>query len=207
MFVYWIHLPEQTDVTTQGYVGITHDFYQRMFAHKSCAKTGKDQTLYRAIRKYGWDSLIKEIILIADEKYCLEIEKKLRPTERMAWNIAMGGAEIVGLNLKGTKQSEQHLINRKKSLIGRVSGFAGKKHSAEAKEKCRTMNLGKVNKPESNKKNSDAHKKQLMVNGVIYPSWQEASKSTGIPMGSISYILKNKPVSGKWVDFDLQKVM
>jgi predicted GIY-YIG superfamily endonuclease len=207
MFVYWIHLPEQTDVTTQGYVGITHDFEQRMFAHKSCAKTGKKQTLYKAIRKYGWDNLIKEIILIGDEQYCLEIEKKLRPVEHMAWNIAMGGAEIVGINLKGRKQSEAHLHNRKKALIGRVSGFADKKHTKEAIEKTMLFVRGIPKTKTTKQKIALAKSKKIQINGVIYPSWKEASKSTGIPMGSISYLLKNKPVSGKWATFDLQKVM
>ena len=109
MIVYWIHLPQHIDVTINGYVGIAHNFKQRMFGHKSCAKTGKEEPVYRAIRKHGWDNLIKEIILIADEKYCLEIEKKLRPIERIGWNLAIGGAEIIGINKIGKKQSLTHL--------------------------------------------------------------------------------------------------
>lgn len=205
MFVYWIHLPEQTNVAIEGYVGIAMNFEQRMSAHKSCAKTGKEQTLYKAIRKYGWDNLVKEIILISNENYCLEIEKKLRSAPRIGWNIAIGG-ETSGSHLKGTKQSEQHLINRKKALVGRVSGMKNKIHSEEAKEKTRQANLGKVFTEESKKKLAASKNKPLMVNGIVYESWLQASQQTGIPTGSISYLLKAKPLKGKWSAYDLKEM-
>jgi len=206
MFVYWIHLPEQTNVAIEGYVGIAMNFEQRMSAHKSCAKTGKEQTLYNAIRKYGWDNLVKEVILVSNENYCLEIEKKLRPVPRIGWNIAIGGGEITGAHLKGVKQSEQHLANRKKALAGRVSGMKGKTHSQEAKEKTRQANLGKVFTEESKKKLAASKNKPLMVNGIVYESWLQASQQTGIPTGSISYLLKAKPLKGKWSAYDLKEV-
>jgi group I intron endonuclease len=205
MFVYWIHLPEQTNVAIEGYVGIAMNFEQRMFAHKSCAKIGKEQTLYKAIRKYGWDNLVKEVILISNENYCLEIEKKLRPTPRIGWNIAVGG-DYSGAHLKGIKQSEQHLANRKKALIGRVSGMKGKTHSPEAKEKTRQANLGKVLTAESRQKLAASKHKPLMVNGIVYASWKEASEKTGIPTGSISYLLKAPSVKGKWSAYSLKEV-
>lgn len=207
MFVYWIHLPEHTNLAIEGYVGIAKNFEQRMFAHKSCAKTGKEQTLYKAIRKHGWDNLIKEIILIADNNYCLEIEKKLRPKERIGWNIACGGGEITGANLKGIKQSAEHLANRKKALVGRVSGMKGKKMPKEAIEKTMQYVRGIAKTDECKKKIALTKYKPLMVNNVVYESWQEASKKTGIPLGSISYLLKNKPTKSKWSGYDLKQVM
>jgi len=206
MFVYWIHLPEQNNVAIEGYVGIAINFEQRMFAHKSCAKTGKEQTLYNAIRKYGWENLIKEIILISSENYCLEIEKKLRPLPRIGWNIAVGG-EFSGSHLKGIKQSAQHLANRKKALIGRISGMKGKTHSEQAKEKTRQAHLGKVLTEASKKKIAASKNKPLMVNGIVYESWLQASQQTGIPTGSISYLLKEKPQKGKWAAYDLKVMM
>ena len=207
MYVYWIHLPEHIDIITQGYIGIAMNFEQRMFAHKSCAKTGKNQSLYNAIRKYGWDNLIKEIIVIADKQYCLDVEKKLRPSERIGWNISIGGNDIVGIKLKGSKQSALHIHNRAKSLKGRISGFAGKKHTDSAKQKCKLINLGKTISIESKQKNSDAHKKPLLVNGIKYNSWQDASNITGIPMGSINYLLKKQPKNSKWSKYKLELVL
>ena len=207
MFVYWIHLPNQTNVAIEGYVGIAMNFEQRMSAHKSCAKTGKEQTLYKAIRKYGWDNLVKEIILISYENYCLEIEKKLRPKPRIGWNIAVGGGEISGAHLKGLKQSEQHLANRKKSLIGRVSGMKGKKMPKESMEKTMQYVRGIPKTEQCKQKISKANSKPLMVNGIVYESWLQASQQTGIPTGSISYLLKTKPQTGKWATYDLKEVM
>jgi predicted GIY-YIG superfamily endonuclease len=202
MYIYWIHLPEQTDVTIDGYVGIAHDFKQRMFSHKSCAKTGKEQTLYKAIRKYGWENLIKEIILIADENYCLQIEKKLRSKERIGWNIAIGGGEISGAHLKGKPQSLQHIANRTKALIGRVSGMKGKKMPKESIEKTMKFVRGVAKTKEHKQKNAKAHKQKIEINNIIYDSWLDASNKLQIPMGSIDYILKSKPKQGKyaWVN-------
>lgn len=206
MFVYWIHLPEQTNVAVEGYVGIAVNFEQRMFAHKSCAKTGKEQTLYKAIRKYGWDNLVKEVILISNEDYCLEIEKKLRPVSRIGWNIAIGGGEITGAHLKGVKQSEQHLANRRKSLVGRVSGMKGKKMPKESMEKTMQYVRGVPKTEECKKKIAASKHKPLMVNGIVYASWKEASEKTGIPTGSISYLLKAPPAKGKWSAYSLKEV-
>ncbi len=206
MFVYWIHLPEQTNVAIEGYVGIAMNFEQRMFSHKSCAKTGKEQTLYKAIRKYGWDNLVKEIVLISNEDYCLEIERKLRPMPRIGWNIAIGG-ESSGSHLKGVKQSEQHLANKKKALMGRVSGMKGKKMPKEAIEKTMQYVRGVPKTEECKRKLAASKNKPLMVNGIVYESWLQASQHTGIPTGSISYLLKAKPQKSKWSAYDLKEVM
>jgi len=206
MFVYWIHLPEHTDMTVDGYVGVAKDFEQRMFAHKSCAKTGKDYTLYNSIRKHGWDALVKEIVAISDENYCLELEKKLRPKERIGWNIAIGGG-ISGANLKGKKQSAEHVANRKKSLIGRVSGMKGKKMPPESMERTMKFVRGIPKTDECKRKLALSKNKPLMVNGIVYASWKEASEHTGIPTGSISYLLKHKPAKSKWASYELSEVM
>jgi len=70
--------------------------------------------------------------------------------------------------------------------------FKSKKHYDSAKEKCRNAKLGKFKSVESNKKNAEAHKQKISINGVIYESWQDASKETKIPTGSFSYLLKGK---------------
>jgi hypothetical protein len=181
------------------------NFEQRMSAHKSCAKTGKEQTLYNAIRKYGWDNLVKEVILVSNENYCLEIEKKLRPVPRIGWNIAIGG-EVSGSHLKGIKQSEQHLANKKNALMGRVSGMKGKKMPKEAIEKTMQYVRGVPKTEECKRKLAASKNKPLMVNGIVYESWLQASQQTGIPTGSISYLLKAKPLKGKWSAYDLKEV-
>ncbi len=95
--VYWIRLPEHTDITTQGYVGITSkSFSVRLRNHEkyfNAVEVGskKATILSRAVEKHGWDNLVKQVVLIGEKEYCLEIEQRLRPSEKIGWNIRIGG--------------------------------------------------------------------------------------------------------------------
>ena len=88
--VYWIHHPEHTDMFTQGYIGISNNTKQRFHEHRY--KTNNTH-LKNAIKKYGWDTLLKTIILVADESYCLMIESQLRNIDKIGWNIIKGGGK------------------------------------------------------------------------------------------------------------------
>lgn len=91
-WMYWIHLPGvHTDITTQGYVGITtRSVAARYSCHKSHAKSGKKTRLYDAMRKYG-DSVEVETVLVGTLAYCRDLEHKLRSTKDLAWNTGIGG--------------------------------------------------------------------------------------------------------------------
>ncbi len=86
--VYWIHRPEHTDMFSQGYIGVSNNTKLRWHDHH--VRTG-NLHLQRAIKKYGWDNLVKEVIVIADELYCLAVEFKLRSADKIGWNIIAGG--------------------------------------------------------------------------------------------------------------------
>ena len=88
--LYWIHHKDHTDIFTQGYVGITRKLKQRFYRHK---KFTQNAHLKNAITHYGWDNLVKEVILIADEAYCLMIESQLRALKNIGWNIVEGGGK------------------------------------------------------------------------------------------------------------------
>lgn len=94
--VYWIHKPEHTDITKEGYVGITNRMARdRWVDHQSAARRSdkKCAILNRAISKY--DNLIWEVVVIADTReYCERIEGLLRPWQRIGWNIAQGGLPV-----------------------------------------------------------------------------------------------------------------
>lgn len=78
---------------TQGYVGITARSANERFAeHLGEARRGSENTLYRAMRKYG-DKIVIEPLVVADEEYCLNLERKLRPVEHIGWNVVAGGGE------------------------------------------------------------------------------------------------------------------
>ncbi len=84
--VYWIRHADHTDLMTQGYIGVTNNS-DRRFAQHSRSK-GNPHFVF-AIKKYGWNNLIKTQILIAEEEYCLEVERKLRPTNSIGWNLQL----------------------------------------------------------------------------------------------------------------------
>lgn len=88
MNLYWIRHQEHTDIFSQGYVGVSKNVEKRWYDHKTYTENAH---LKNAITKYGWDNLVKEVVLIADDDYCLDIEAKLRSTNQLGWNIVKGG--------------------------------------------------------------------------------------------------------------------
>ena len=102
MSVYWIHHPNHKDIMSQGYVGITTRFTRRMFEHKGLTT---NKYLSNAIKKYGWDNLVKEVILVADKEYCIDVETKLRSNDAIGWNLVKGGGIPPVNTRKGYKMS------------------------------------------------------------------------------------------------------
>ena len=89
--VYWVHLPEHTDISTEGYIGITIKTVAKRFAqHKVGAKRGDAYTFSNAIVKHG-KSLVCTTLLQGSVDYCRYIENKLRPAPNVGWNINIGG--------------------------------------------------------------------------------------------------------------------
>lgn len=86
--VYWIRLPEHTDMLSQGYIGISKNVEKRWKWHR---KSKENPHLRSAIDKYGFDTLVKQVILISDKTYCLNLERKLRPSKKIGWNLTEGG--------------------------------------------------------------------------------------------------------------------
>jgi hypothetical protein len=127
------------------------------------------------------------------------------------WDNAKDAFEHEKVLIQSFKDIGYKLVNQSLGGDGNdaLGGFSfkGKKQSDSAKEKCRLGRLGKKASEQAKQKNALKHMKQIKINGVLYPSWQEASKITGIPTGSISYLLKSKPTKGKWVGYTLEKVM
>ena len=130
--VYWIRKADQTDMTREGYIGVSTNVRERFGCYQRMdSKVNK--YLCNVIKKHGWDNLVKSVLLVADKEYCLDIERKLRPHKQIGWNLAPGGGYPP--------------INRgpRPALRGRVSWHKGKKgmYSEATLEKMRQAKLGK----------------------------------------------------------------
>lgn len=107
------HICREGDVGNleAGYIGISSEYEERWSRHK--AGYSGSVIVNRAYEKY--DDIVENIVVIGSKEYCQEIEGKLRPSERMGWNIARGGG--LPPNLSGKVMS-----NEQKAKIGKSNG-------------------------------------------------------------------------------------
>lgn len=160
--VYWIRHADHTDMTTQGYIGVTHNADRRFVQHSR--SKGNPHFVF-AIKKYGWDNLIKTQILIAEEEYCLEIERKLRPANSIGWNCAIGGGKppnLLGRRFvrttpiwnKGLKMSDEHRSKVSKAVKEQMKKPGAREFLSSLRKGLPCPMKGKKHKPESIKKMS-----------------------------------------------------
>lgn len=104
MYVYWVHLPN-SNIKTDGYVGITKNIDKRWYEHKS---TNKCKIFKNAINKYK-DKLIWEVIYKGTIEACNQLEQYFRPTPTIGWNIRAGGGNSGSLS-----ENTKNLISKAK---------------------------------------------------------------------------------------------
>lgn len=182
MNLYWIRHQDHTDMFHQGYIGVSKNVEKRWYDHKTYTENAH---LKNAITKYGWDNLVKEVVLIADDDYCLDIENKLRPSDKIGWNIVMGGGkppnalgkkfvrseeykQKQSLSHKGkptwnkgiqlTEEQRLKQFNLAEHMKDKAHPMQGKKHKLESIEKTRQAKLGTVMADETKQKLSLANK-------------------------------------------------
>lgn len=125
---------------SQGYIGVTNNVDKRWNRHE---KRTQNAHLKNAINKYGWNNLVKKVLLVAEESYCLMIEAKIRATENIGWNIAKGGGK------------PPSMVNSGSFVKGSVPINKGVPMSEETKKK--------VSESKKGKKLPDAHYEKLAV--------------------------------------------
>ena len=154
--VYWIHHPDHTDMFSQGYIGVSNDISRRWESHKNRTQNGR---LKNAIKSYGWNNLVKKVILIADRWYCLMIETRLRPTNNIGWNHTFGGGcppdatgnkHRLGMSPpnKGVPWSDEVKARISAKKMGSIPWNKGIPTSEETKKK---QSLAKIGKPSHRK--------------------------------------------------------
>jgi len=146
--IYWIHSDQETNIETQGYVGITKNLTRRLKEHR---------------RKPNFlDNRTVDVFLYGDKLYCKQIEKSLRPKRNIGLNVAEGGG--LPPNVKGIKRSDETKAKMKASMVG----FKGRTHSEETKAKMRA--IARVPHPhteETKKRLSEIAKCRSTPNGML----------------------------------------
>jgi hypothetical protein len=119
------------------YIGRTNDFQTRLTQHKHNAMVSrKSNSLYRAIRKYGWDNFKKEILCEVDADISQKIEEELiiaYNSVKTGYNDTYAGG---GGNLwKDRKDTNEYMeFVEKMKKINQSNRMHGKSHSDNTKE-------------------------------------------------------------------------
>lgn len=165
-YVYWYHLPEHTDISSQGYIGVTYNLKERDNCHRRYS-SGYGVVLRKALEKYG-DNVQRTILCITTKELAYAIEANLRPSMKIGWNVAIGGG--LPPSCTGRKHSEEtkrkisetnKITKSKRSYSNPLKGTTGRyteqqrKHigsfhkgktiSAEHKQAIKLKNSGELN--------------------------------------------------------------
>jgi len=120
--LYWVHLPEHSDILSEGYIGITkHTAEHRYRGHIKAANHRTRPTnapVYNAIRKYG-DKLIIKTLVVGDYDYVAFLEERLRPVDKIGWNIKSGGKKGKVIGTKHSKESKEKMSVIQKEVHSR----------------------------------------------------------------------------------------
>jgi hypothetical protein len=151
--VYWIRAPHHSDLTLDGYVGVSKNAQKRWsYGHSWAHRKGRheNQKLANAISKYGWDSLVKTVLVISDEVYCYDLERKLRPSDNIGWNLVSGGGKPPISKFRGEDYiSPLKGIPRPTPwMIGRTPATAGMPVSDDTRAKLSAAKKGRKQTPE-----------------------------------------------------------
>ena len=135
-----------TSPSGKVYIGRTSDFERRMIEHKHCAYTKKSSnTIYKAIRKYGWDNMIKEIICEVEPEKAQKLEEELilaHNSVRKGYNDTyIGSGGDMWKDRRDTNEYMEWIEKMKK--VNQSNRMHGKKHSKSAIQKQKEKAKGR----------------------------------------------------------------
>lgn len=150
-FYYLYHICREKDKYnySKGYIGISKKPSKRW-----ASGYGKSQPHIRsALKKY--DDIIKYVICFGKEKRIKFLEKKLRPTENIGWNIAIGGGNPPSPlkrlnNIKNLPKGKRRTNYKPTEEAKKKMSIAQKKRSGEL------SNRMKLNNPMKGKTGSES---------------------------------------------------
>ncbi len=143
-------------VNKKVYIGQSVDLQTRFQSHANCSRRNLDTHLYRAIKKYGWESFsisILEECLVEElddkERYYIAFYASIDPEK--GYNKESGGSKFKKLS----EETKQKMSEKAK---GEGNPFFGKKHSDETKERMSKIRQGRSPSDQAKKNISEGLK-------------------------------------------------
>ena len=204
--VYWIRAEHHSNMMLDGYIGVSKNAKNRwQYGHLWSHKNGRHDNpkFSNAIAKHGWDNLIKEILVIGEEKYCYELEIKLRPNTEIGWNLAIGGGKPPLSTYRGDDYvSPVKGVPRPTPwMVGRTPANFGIPISDHTRAKLSAAHTGVKHTPEHVEKRMASRRvtriargqiRPFIINGARYESSKIASQAVNIPESTLKYWAYNK---------------
>lgn len=157
---------------SEGYIGFTSaDSSKRWCEHVFDSGRNSQYPIHRAIRKYGKDLEFK-VICIGSAEYCLEIERKLRPSRNIGWNVCVGGGApglgriLTAEHRAAVSRAQKGRIRTAEERLKVSLASTGRFPSAEIRAKLSASAKAKVFKPEHKKNISMAKRGIPSTNGA-----------------------------------------
>lgn len=164
--VYWIHFPSQTNIFTDGYVGISTNLKQRLIQHKCKNKDILNGLLNGAVVDIIEEHDTIEAAALREEYY--------RPRPSVGWNINKGG------DLPPSRKGAVYIKGvHKHRLVGKERTPKQIASSTAHKERM----TGRVG-------NKRGKCMKLTIDGIEYPSYKEAVAATGYSITKVFRIGK-----------------
>lgn len=133
------------------YIGISKNVQRRLREHRCAAEAGESLPLHKAIRHYGWSSVVPSVLVIGKRDYIAELEcraiEAFRTLCNDGYNVSLGGDLSPMLSVRTRKKQSATLKGYVPTAEARANmskAQRGRKHSEATKEKIRAANKGRI---------------------------------------------------------------
>lgn len=179
------------------YIGRTNDFERRMIEHKYNAFTKKlPNSLYRACRKYGWENMIKEIILEVSPENSQKLEEELISaynSVRLGYNdtyVGGGGDQWAGR--KDTTEYQEFCNKMRRLNVEGNNPMTGKTHSEESKALQKEKAKGRFSLPWFIERNGEEEGTRKYQERCYALKNRQCMKGSNNPMNKKEVVEKRK---------------
>lgn len=191
------------------YIGITTKTLEhRMKIHKKDSKR-KDTYFYKAIRKYGWDAFVWEVIDTANsidelhekEIYYISQYESFNNKEK-GYNTTSGGGSLYKITDEERKARSERAKGENNPMYGVPSPMLGKKFTEEHKAKISKALTGKKHPSTTGGKNPAARIVINLNTNEVFDTMKEAALKCKVSVDSIRQVCKKQKESVKGIRWE-----